>query len=268
MKKRSSKKSQSVADIAERYALAGSAGAAVLLAVGGLIMWAGGYVGLLAERADAYARDAAVDAGFEIRRVTLTGRREASSDDINAALGPIVGESLLHFDPGAARKRVESLGWVRSAAVARLLPGGVHVSIREREPAAVWQLSGALRLIDADGVVIKDIRADEHLGLPFVVGAGAPEAAAELLRALASHPDIAGRTSALVRVGERRWNMRLKNGVDVKLPEAGFAGALALLEGLQSANGTLDQSLEYIDVRDPERMTLRKRTLSRKADPR
>lgn len=245
--------------LAQRYALAGAAGAAVLLAGGAAVLWAGGYVGLLADKAGNAARSAAIGAGFRVDRVTLAGRDRTGAADVEAALGPVFGESLLHLDLDAARARVEELGWVRAAAVSRLLPDQLHVSIRERAPAAVWQMSGKLHLIDADGAVIEEIGAYEWSALPLVVGAGAPEAAAGLLQALARHPDIAARTSALMRFGERRWNLRLRDGLDVRLPDEGYDRALDVLAGLQANHKTLDQPLAYIDLRDPDRMVLHKR---------
>ncbi len=263
-KKRKSRKkppafASRLAAIAKRYALAGVAGGSVILAGAGAVFWAGGYFGVLGESAKTALSAGAVASGFAIHRVTLKGRHQAALDDIDAALGPLVGTSIVHFDADAARARIEELGWVRVAAVSRLLPDTVHVSIREREPSAVWQMSGALHLIDVNGAVIREIGAYEYSSLPLIVGAGAPKAAADILGALESHPDLKEMTSALIRVGERRWNMRLRSGLDVKLPDADFAAALDALATLHAAHGTLDQPLEYIDLRDPERMVIRKR---------
>lgn len=246
-------------DIFQNYALAGVAGLVILLAIGAGVLWAGGYVGLVGEKLARAADEGAVAAGFRVQRVTLMGRRQTANDEIEEALGPVIGASLLHFDLDAARARVESLGWVRSAAVSRLLPDTVHVSIREREPSAVWQVSGALHLIDDAGATIREIGAYEYSQLPLIVGAGAPEAAAGVLKALGAQPQLKDMTLAVVRVGERRWNLRLRNGVDVKLPESGYAKALAELSSLHDAHGMLDQELEYIDLRDAERMVIRRR---------
>ena len=243
----------------EQYALAGAAGVLVILIGVGAVLWAGGYFGVLVDRIERAAGAGAVAAGFEIRQITLKGRRETASAELQDAIGPVAGRSLLHFNADAARARVEELGWVRAASVSRLLPDTVHVSIRERSPAAVWQMSGSLQLIDVNGALIREISAYEYSNLPLIVGAGAPGAASELLQALSAHPVLIDMTSALVRVGERRWNMRLRNGLDVKLPDAGFAEALDALATLQAAHGTLDQPLEYIDLRDLERMVIRKR---------
>ena len=190
------------------------------------------------------------------------GRQQTAFSEVRDAVGPVIGSSIGHFDLDAAKARVEALGWVRSAAVSRLWPNTVHVSIRERTPAAVWQLSGALHLIDNEGAVIRQVNAYEYASLPLIVGAGAPEATADILQALEAHPELRERTAALVRVGERRWNMRLRNKVDVKLPEHGFDDALDYLAILQGAHGILDQNNEYIDLRNPDVVIRPKETVA------
>ncbi|HXI87239.1 MAG TPA: cell division protein FtsQ/DivIB [Parvularculaceae bacterium] len=242
-----------------RYALASIAGVVVILMGFAAILWAGGYFGVIAERAGKIADAAAIASGFEIRKVTLVGRDRAAPDEISRALGPLLGASTLAIDLNAARMRVEKLGWVRSASVTRLLPDTINVSIREREPAAVWQMSGKLTLIDENGAPIREVGAYEYASLPLIVGAGAPEAASGVMKALGAHPEIRGRAAALIRVGERRWNLRLRSGLDIELPEKGVEAAFETLSGLQKAQHILDRNLEYIDLRDPERLVLRKR---------
>ena len=208
----------------------------------------------------AASETAARATGFAIHRVTLRGARSASHQEVLDALAINVGDSILHVDLADARTRVEALGWVKAAAVSRLLPGVIHVSVREREPSAVWQLNGRLTLIDQSGAEIKNIGAHEYAHLPMIVGVGAPGAAADVLAALSERPTVAKLTYALVRVGERRWNIRLRNGIDVKLPEAGFEASIEALEVLETGGGLLDQEIEFIDLRDPDRVVLRERT--------
>lgn len=241
------------------YTLAATAGAIVIVAGIILVLWSGGYVGMMAERIDRSVSAGFVAAGLDIRQVTLMGRTETDLADVEDAVGPVIGASMAHIDLDAARARVENLGWVRAAAVTRLWPNTVHVSIRERDPAAVWQLSGKLHLIDDSGAIIRQVGAYEYSALPLIVGAGAPEAVADILQALQKKPELRSMTAALVRVGERRWNMRLHNKMDIKLPENGVADALEALSIMQASQGTLDQKIEYIDLRDPERVIVRPR---------
>ena len=247
------------AQAAKAYALAGAGGLIVIVAGVVGVMWAGGYFGAVADGLHRYTNERAVAAGLEVRRVTVMGRSEADPHDILDAVGPVVGASILEVDLDAVKGRIEALGWVRHASVRRLLPDTLQISVLERKPSAVWQMSGKLHLIDQTGTVIREVSAFEFANLPLIVGAGAPDAAAALLSALAGHEDLKSMTAALVRVSERRWNMRLRNTADIKLPEDDLPRALDTLARLQASERLLDQPLEYIDLSDPERMVVRKK---------
>jgi cell division protein FtsQ len=247
------------AEAAKSYALAG-AGGLLVIAAGVLgVMWAGGYFGAIGDGVRRAANESAVAAGLEVRRISVMGREAADPHDLLDAVGPVLGASILDVDLDAVKARLEALGWVRNAAVRRLLPDTLQISVLERRPSAVWQVSGKLHLIDESGAVIREVSAFEFANLPLIVGAGAPDAAAEVLSALASHAELKAMTAALVRVSERRWNMRLRNTADIKLPEDDVARALAMIARLQESEGLLDQPLEYIDLSDPERMVVRKK---------
>jgi cell division protein FtsQ len=262
-KSRSKKSAPSIFEriisIFEDYTIAGAAGAIVILGLVALVLWAGGYFSMVGRGVDRAANKAAIVAGLEVKRVLLRGAHQTAHNEIVEALGPVVGSSILHLSLDEARARVEDLGWVRSAAVTRLLPDTISISVREREPAAVWQLQGVLYLIDDSGAIIREVDAGEYANRPLIVGAGAPEAAGGILKALAGKEELQRRIYALVRVGERRWDMRLHNNIEINLPEDNFESAIADIELLQTAQQTLDQPIKYIDLRDPERMVIRRR---------
>jgi cell division protein FtsQ len=262
-KRKAKKKAPSLlaraAAVFQNYTIAGVAGSAVLLSLIAVVLWAGGYFGMMARAADRAAGAATASAGLEVRRVLLRGAHQTAHDEILKALGPVIGAPIVQVSLQEARARVEALGWVRAAAVTRLMPDTLVVAIREREPAAVWQIDGDLRLIDATGAVIRDVSAYEYSNLPFIVGSGAAEAAAGLLQALGAHEELNKRTYALIRVGERRWDLRLRNNVEIRLPETGFEKAVDDIALMHAAQSTLDQPLEYIDLRDPDRLIIRRR---------
>ena len=93
--------------------------------------------------------------------------------------------------------------------------------------------------------------------LPQVVGAGANLAASEFVSEVARFPKIVERAGAFVRVADRRWNIVLKDGLKILLPEYGWKESLVELSSLQSKQGILDRELVQIDMRLPDRMVLR-----------
>ena len=199
--------------------------------------------------------------GLRVQNVLIEGREKTPLPMLRAALGVSAGDKLLGFSLEAARSRIEQLAWVESATVERRLPGTIVVSLVERRPFAVWQSDGKFVLIDRQGQMVakqdpaKDATA--FATLPLVVGAGAPEAAAALLDELAKHRQLRARVVAAVRVGQRRWNLRLNTGADVLLPEGAAAAALTRLDQLEASQKLLERPLATVDMRLADRLVVR-----------
>lgn len=202
-------------------------------------------------------------AGLRITEVVVEGRANTPEPMLRAALGVTKGDPILSFSVEQARKRIEELSWVEQATVERRLPNTVVVVLQERRPFAIWQNQGKFVLIDRAGQVVdnQDVKHFRHL--PLVVGAGAPLGAATLLDAIADRSALTGRVVAAVRVAERRWNLRMKNGADVMLPEGHEAAALDRLIQLHQSQALLDRPLSAIDLRLPDKLIIRPRAEGR-----
>jgi cell division protein FtsQ len=202
--------------------------------------------------------NATASLGLRVQDIIIEGRQKTPEPLLWAALGVGRGDPILSFSVAEARTRLETINWVQSATVERLLPGTILVHLTERSPIAVWQHDGRFALIDRDGNTVTDSDVATFAGqLPLVVGLGAPKAAAALIDALAAQPTLQGRVVAAVRVGERRWNLRMNNGTDVLLPEGAETQALAKLVELQAAHALLDRPLQAVDLRLPDRLVVR-----------
>jgi cell division protein FtsQ len=173
------------------------------------------------------------------------------------ASGLARGMPMLAIAPAEVRERIEAIPWVAQATVQRRLPGRIHIAVVEREAFALWQRQGRFALIDRAGNVIVENDVAPFAGLPLVVGAGAAPVAAALLDEIARFPEVKLRVTAAIRVGERRWNLRLASGADVMLPEGAEAAAIERLAALHRDQGLLDRSLIAIDMRLPDRLVLR-----------
>ena len=206
---------------------------------------------------EARVADAAVALDLTVQRVEVEGRERVERQAILKALGAGLGTPILSLDLDAAKARLEAIPWVHSAAVERRLPDEIYIRLVERQPLAIWQHHRRFDLIDLDGAVIPTAGADDFPSLPQVVGDGAPQAAAELIEMLASEPDLAAHVTAAVRVGERRWNIELDNGVAVALPEEGAQAAWHHLAALDRSDRLLERDIVAIDMRLSDRLVLR-----------
>ncbi len=209
--------------------------------------------------ADAANRLVAVTAilGLVVAEIEVEGRETTDAATIMAALDAARGTPILAIKPSRAREQLESLPWVRSATIERRLPGTLFVRLVERRPLAVWQHGGTQELIDRDGTVIPVSDLSRFTRLPTVVGETAAAPAARLIDMLASEAELALRVTAAVRVGDRRWNLRVDDAIDVLLPEEDAAGAWSRLAQLERTSNLLKRDVQTVDMRLPDRLVLR-----------
>ena len=139
----------------------------------------------------------------------------------------------------------------------KLYPGELQIGIKERAAFALWQKDGRVSVIADDGTVLEPICRPEPAGLPLVVGSGAQAKAKAFLTLLDRHPAMRDLVRAVVLVGDRRWNLRLKNGIDVQLPETGVETALARLVEFDRRRSLTTRDIVSIDLRLPDRVTVR-----------
>jgi len=204
------------------------------------------------------ARDTVANSlGFRIAAISLTGSKEVSREEILTSAGVTGRASLLFLDADVARTRLMSNPWIADAAVLKLYPERLQITITERQAFALWQKDGRVSVIAADGTVLEPFVEDRYIGLPLVVGQGAQHEAKEFLAVIDRYPDIRSVVRASILVAERRWNLLLFNGIDVRLPETDVAAALDRLVDLDRDKKLLSRDVTMVDLRLPDRVTVR-----------
>ncbi len=214
----------------------------------------GGTIASLRERLG----NATGGAGLLVAHIDLPRDGNTPKPLLRAALGVSEGDPILGFSVEHARQRIETLPWVAQATVERRLPGTIVVVVQEREPFAFWMKDKKLVLIDRNGNQVADQDFHRFDGkLPIVMGKGAERDAARLMKVLEPFPALSERIFASVRVGERRWNLHMKTGTDVMLPEGHEKEAVERLMQLHQEHALLDRPLAAIDMRLGDRLVLR-----------
>jgi cell division protein FtsQ len=195
--------------------------------------------------------------GFSIKAVTIAGERELKEQDILAIAGIGPRNSLLFLEVAKIRERLKQLPLVKEAAVTKLYPDRLLIEIEERQPFALWQCDGQVRIVAADGVPIGTMRDQRFIHLPLVVGAGANEKLNQYLTLLETAGNLRERIVAGMLVAGRRWTLKTATGVDVLLPEIDPETALARLVDLQRTSRVLDKDILSLDFRQPGRVVAR-----------
>lgn len=234
-------------------------GAAVLGLVLAAGVWECGWGGVTraAETATQRVWKMTARAGFTVQTMYLEGRARTPLKDVQTALAIRKGQPILALPLEEARTRLEALPTVKYASIERALPGTLYVKLIERDPVALWQHGGKLSLIDDEGTAMNDLELKDYQGLPVVTGEGAPGHVGEVLALLSAQPELRDKVEAAMRMGDRRWNLRLRGGIEIKLPERGALEAWNRVAQLEREQKLLGRAVRSVDLRAPDRMYIR-----------
>jgi cell division protein FtsQ len=211
------------------------------------------YGAVLGGHMPAVAQAVTARTGFAVTDIRVTGDEQTSEIDVLDALQLDGWTALVGFSADAARERLLMLPWVESATVRKIYPDAIEVAIVERKPFAIWQHGQELTVIESDGRPIAPFDGRNGRDLPLVMGMGAPERAAAFVQEMKAYPDFASQVKAYVRIADRRWDLHLANGVQVKLPESNVDGAIKELLALDATQGLLSRDIAAVDLRFDER---------------
>ncbi|WP_416356118.1 cell division protein FtsQ/DivIB [Aureimonas phyllosphaerae] len=195
--------------------------------------------------------------GLSIDTVDVTGYSETSEIDVLQTLWMAGAQTLPALDVTAAREAIEAMPWIESATIEKEYPNRVKIALVEKKPFALWQRDKDLWIVDHDGREIVPYATTRFTDLPFVVGPGAAREAADILDKMALVPELDQRIKAYVRVGDRRWDLRLDNGVVIRLPELDPIEAAATVMRVDRNEGLLARDIVSVDMRLADRMVVK-----------
>ena len=195
---------------------------------------------------------------FMVDRLAIEGASDAVRDEILTLVPQELPVSSFDLDLPAIRARVEKIPAVAQAAV-RVRQGGVlSVEITERVPAVLWRTRGGIRVLDREGVSVATVASRAaRPELSVMTGAGADAHVAEALEILEAARPLKMDIRGLVRMGARRWDLVLDDGMRVMLPEAAPVRALERVIVLNATHEMLERDLVAVDMRIGARPTVR-----------
>lgn len=192
--------------------------------------------------------------GYAAQDISIAGLRKHKPASVLSVINVRPNDSLIGFDPRQARSRLENVDWIKSAKVRRLNPNRLEIDIVERHPFAIWQRDGEFYVIDKNGLAFTSIDARDAKGLLVVTGEGAHKKVFDLVNHMEAHKGLKSKVVAAGRIGERRWNLYLRSGTTVKLPETGLQEGLSRFVAFEKKFKLSDMAVKSVDFRFGDRV--------------
>ncbi len=196
---------------------------------------------------------------YKVNNVEISGASEKLVLEIKDLVNNTLSGKISRLRVSNLREKIIEIARVKNAFVKLTMNGNIIVKVIERKALVVFFDGKIYVLLDKDGVRISSYN-DWKLtpNLPLIVGKGADtqllgfkKLYSENLQSLI--PEI----EFYEWVGERRWNLHLKNKLVIKLPEKNLQKGLNLLSFLRERNFFNNNRISVIDLRHLDRPFIR-----------
>ena len=221
-----------------------------------LLSVSGGAVYLKADQINNELALLSISKGFALQIIEVSGRNHTESAAIRSVLAKWRDQSIFSIDLTAIRRELLDLGWVKDAVVSRHLPDKLTVKLIERHPVALLQSPAGHQLIDEAGVMINGANVSAFSHLVVASGRGAAKRTNVLLGMLESEPEIFADVWAVQLIAERRWDVHMRSGLTIKLPEEDPVLAWSRLAILERDTAITERDLAAIDLRVPGQLVV------------
>jgi len=212
----------------------------------------------ISEKVAEIRRSVAERPEFMVKLMAVDGASVELAEDIREILPVDFPVSSFDLDLDQMKLMVEDLDAVAKVDL-RIRPGGIlQVEVAERVPAVVWRLQNELEQLDAEGRRVAALASrGDRSDLPLIAGEGADAVVPEALQLVAAAAPLDSRLRGFVRMGGRRWDVVLDRDQRILLPETRAVAALEQVIALDQAQDLLARDLAAVDMRNPQRPTLR-----------
>ena len=211
---------------------------------------------------------------LKVTRIVVDGNVRLSNGEVQQLAHGLYGSNILTADLSKHRRAILNSPWVAQAALRRVLPSTIEISVAERRPFGIGRIGNQLYLTDRDGTVIDEFGPQyAEFDLPIIDGlVRAPkngkaaidparaELAARVIDAVSSDPAVARRLSQ-IDVSDRYDAIVMLDGDPALL----HVGTEKFLERLQSYLQVADRlresvtEIDHVDLRFGERVFIRPR---------
>ena len=163
-----------------------------------------------------------INLDVKLKKVKILGIENTKASEVVNIVSELKGISLTSIDLKKISAEIDNIDWVNKSELRKIYPSTLEVKVYEHSPIAIWYNDGNKFLVDRDSKIITELNPNK----------------------------------SLLRVGDRRWTIRLHNGITIHLPEKNVANAIEEIEDLDREYSLLSRYIEIIDMRLPDRIDI------------
>ena len=197
-----------------------------------------------------------INLDVKLKKVKILGIENVKASEVVNIVSELRGISLTSIDLKKISSEINNIDWVKKSELRKIYPSTLEVKVYEHNPIAIWYNEGNKFLVDRDSKIITELNPNKFTNLKVVAGPNALEDIPVIISMIKNYPEFEKKIKSLLRVGDRRWTIRLHNGITIHLPEKNVANAIEEIEDLDREHSLLSRYIEIIDMRLPDRIDI------------
>ena len=193
---------------------------------------------------------------IKLKNVKILGIENTKPTEVINIVSGLKETSLSNIDLHEISAQINNIDWIKKSELRKIYPSTLVVKVYEHNPIAIWFNNGNKFLVDDESEIIKELNPNNFKNLKVIAGPNALEDIPEIISMIRNYPEFEKKIKSLLRVGDRRWTVRLHNGITIHLPEKNVANAIEEIEQLDSKHALLSRYVDIIDMRLPDRIDI------------
>ncbi|MDC3084470.1 cell division protein FtsQ/DivIB [Gammaproteobacteria bacterium] len=193
---------------------------------------------------------------IKLKNVKILGIENTKPTEVINIVSGLKETSLSNIDLHEISTQINNIDWIKKSELRKVYPSTLVVKVYEHNPIAIWFNNGNKFLVDDESEIIKELNPNNFKNLKVIAGLNALEDIPEIISMIRNYPEFEKKIKSLLRVGDRRWTVRLHNGITIHLPEKNVANAIEEIEQLDSKHALLSRYVDIIDMRLPDRIDI------------
>ena len=188
---------------------------------------------------------------LSVRKILVNGAQDSLKKEIITLVENIATKGFSALKAQALREKIEEIKKVRKAFVKFSTDGIVIVNVVERKEAIVFFNNDLYEVLDSNGVILAINQNYEGLSsFPLLVGKDGSKNIPELLALVNEIGSYESEVLYYEWVGERRWDIHMKNDLVFKLPENNLSKGLKIMRMFLNETNRPLKPIVSVDLRN------------------
>ena len=188
---------------------------------------------------------------LSIRKILVNGAQDSLRKEIITLVENAANKGFSALKAQTLREKIEEIKKVKKAFVKLSTDGIVIVNVIERKEAIVFFNNDLYEVLDSNGVILTINQNYEGLSsFPLLVGKNGSKNIPELIALVNEIGSYESEVLYYEWVGERRWDIHMKNDLVFKLPENNLSKGLEVMRMFLNETNRPLKPIVSVDLRN------------------